>query len=149
MFISFQFILWLHIIGSVVCSRNYFETYYIEPNRNGRNAVNLDRFKWPDGIVYYVFDSGYTANDVSAVLNAMRLIVEKTCVKFVVKDAKQVEHIRFVKVLFEKLLWSGHQIYLLKFNLCKSRDGQCGSSIGYRLNQATPLDVTFAEGTFY
>lgn len=88
-------------IGSVISSNNYFETYFIEPNRNGRNAVNLAKFKWPNGVVYYVFDNAYKAKDRSAVLNAMDLIVEKTCIQFLPKSPSQAEHIRFVKVIID------------------------------------------------
>lgn len=105
----FQFTLWL-LIGSVICTENYFETYFIEPetDQNSRNAINMERYKWPDGIVYYVFDSSYNVNDQDAILNAMRLIVEKTCVAFVIKDPRQKEHIRFLKVMFL------HEKYLKK-----------------------------------
>lgn len=64
-----------------------------------RNAVNLDKYKWPGGIVHYVFDSAYNSNNQKAVLTAMQLIVEKTCVKFEVKKPSQKEHIRFLKVI--------------------------------------------------
>lgn len=107
MFGFFQLILWLHI-GSVIC---YFETYFIEPevNRNGRNAINLEQYKWPNGIVHFVFDYSYNANDRRAILTAMDLIVEKTCVKFVMKSPSQKEHIRFTKVIsitiFKGFLW--------------------------------------------
>lgn len=97
MFGVFQLFLWLHI-GSVIC---YFETYFIEPeiNRNGRNAINLEQYKWPNGTVHFVFDYSYNANDRNAILTAMDLIVEKTCVKFVMKAPSQKEHIRFTKVI--------------------------------------------------
>lgn len=97
MFGIFHFILWLHI-GSVI---GYFETYFIEPetNQNSRNAINVERFKWPDGIVHFVFDSSYNLNDRKVILTAMNTIVDKTCVKFVVKNSRQKEHIRFLKVI--------------------------------------------------
>lgn len=96
----FQLILWLYI-ASVICSGKYFETYFNEPNVDhfGRNALNLEKYKWPGGIVHYVFHSAYNENNRSAVLCAMKLIVEKTCVKFQVKKPSQREHIRFLKVI--------------------------------------------------
>lgn len=101
MFDFFQFILWL-LIGSVVCTEKYFETYFIEPepDHNSRNAMQLERYKWPGGIVYYVFDKSYNANDQNAILTAMDLIVQETCIEFAVKDPSQKEHIRFRKVIF-------------------------------------------------
>ncbi|KAG4070168.1 hypothetical protein HA402_003858 [Bradysia odoriphaga] len=122
----FQLILWLYI-STVVCTRNFFETFVIEPQQSSRNAISLEQFKWPDGTVPYVFDSTYNENDQNSVLTAMDLIVEKTCVKFVEKTPNQVEHIRFLK----------------------SQNGECGSNVGYRPKQAKPLDVTFSAGTVY
>jgi len=84
-----------------MCSSNYFETYFIEPNADhlSRNALNLEKYKWPGGIVHYVFDSAYNIKNRMAVLTAMELIVEKTCVKFQLKKPSQKEHIRFLKVI--------------------------------------------------
>lgn len=93
----FPLILWLRI-GSVICTTNYFETYFIEPDHDSRNAMNMERYKWPNGIVHFVFDSSYNLDDQSHILSAMQLIVEKTCVKFVLKNPTQKEHIRFLKV---------------------------------------------------
>lgn len=106
--LSFTKFILLTYISSAVSS-SYFETYYIEPNRHGRNAVNLKQYKWPKGVVYYLFDGDYKTGDRSAVLNAMLLIVEKTCVQFLPKSASQDEHIRFVKV------WPG----LFQFTFCE------------------------------
>lgn len=146
----FQFILWL-LVGSVICRENYFETYFIEPetDQNSRNAINMERYKWPDGIVYYVFDRSYNVNDQDAILTAMRLIVEKTCVEFVMKNPIQKEHIRFLKVIFlvEKCFFLKKK-KMMKTLLYKSQNGECGSNIGYRPNRTEPLDVTFTEGSF-
>ncbi|KAJ6634635.1 Zinc metalloproteinase nas-4 [Pseudolycoriella hygida] len=109
------------LVGAGTCTRNYFETYFIEPDSSGRNAMNLERYKWPNGIVPYVFERSNTPSDKKAILSAMELIVEKTCIKFVLKDPSQQEHIRFLK----------------------SENGECGSNIGYRQNRKEPLDVTF------
>ncbi|XP_037035353.1 zinc metalloproteinase nas-4-like [Bradysia coprophila] len=121
MFKFFQLILWLYI-STVGCTRKYFETFVIEPQQSSRNAISLEQFKWPNGIVHYIFDSSYNESDRNSVLTAMDLIVQKTCVKFVEKTPNQVEHIRFLK----------------------SQNGECGSNVGYRPNQVKPLDVTFS-----
>lgn len=96
----FRFFLLLKI-GSVICSTNYFETYFIEPenDQNSRNALKLEQYKWPQGIVHFVFDSTYNANDRNAVLTAMELIADETCIEFRVKKPSQKEHIRFLKVI--------------------------------------------------
>lgn len=101
---------------------NYFETYYNEPASNsGRNALKLERYKWPNAIVPYVFDDSYTKKDREMVLAAMKSISDKSCTKFAPKQSSNVEHIRFIK------------------------SPACGSSIGYRPNQSEPLDVTYSE----
>lgn len=97
---SLQFLLFYNFC-SVICSANYFETYFIEPeiDINSRNAINVEKYKWPDGIVHFTFDNSYDASDRNAVLTAMELIVEKTCVKFEWKKPSQKEYIRFLKVI--------------------------------------------------
>lgn len=95
----FQFVVWMSI-GSVVYATNYFETYFHEPQvkQNSRNAIKIDKYKWPGGLVHYEFDYTYCEDDRNAVLSAMELIMEKTCVKFEKKQTIHKEHIKFLKV---------------------------------------------------
>lgn len=100
---------------------NYFESFYDEPEQTGRNAVKLEKYKWPNGIVPYIFHREYSARDQLVVIQAMEIFTAKTCVRFVSKTDEQVEHIQFVK-------GSG-----------------CGSPIGYRRGQSSPLNVTYSD----
>lgn len=123
---AFQFLITLCFVHRLntfdLPKTNYFETYYIQPDsNNGRNAIKMDQYKWPNGTVPYIFDSTYNEKNRNIVLSAMNSIMDNSCVKFVPKEDKQVEHIRFIKT------------------------PACGSNVGYRANQTEPLDVTYSE----
>lgn len=99
---------------------NFYETSINEPtiDHHHRNALRLEAYKWPDGIVPYRFADSCDQQYRSAVLDAMNVLHQATCVHFIPKTTEQVEHIQFGK----------------------SELG-CGSSIGYRPEQREPLDV--------
>lgn len=47
---------------------SYFETYFDSPvDSLNRNALKMDNYKWPTGVVYYEFDSTYGKFDYSSV----------------------------------------------------------------------------------
>lgn len=101
---------------------NYFESYVLmPPQSNERNALKMERYKWPNGVVPFIFDTNYSDDEKSIVLHAMQVFVENTCVRFIPKTDDDVEHIRFTK----------------------SRE--CGSNIGYRAGSKEPLDVTYSQ----
>lgn len=100
---------------------NYFESFYEEPQQTGRNAIKLEQYKWPNGIVPYIFHREYTAKEQIVIIQAMEIFTAKTCVQFIPKTDEHVEHIQFVK---------GYG---------------CRSLIGYRRGQSTPLNVTYSE----
>lgn len=101
---------------------NYFEGYVEPPPQsNERNALKMESYKWPNGVVPFIFDTNYSDDEQSVVLHAMQVFFENTCVKFTPKTDDDVEHIRFTK----------------------SR--VCGSNIGYRAGRKEPLDVTYSQ----
>ncbi|ETN59684.1 zinc metalloproteinase nas-14 [Anopheles darlingi] len=106
--------------------RSYFENHYVDPppappkhTEDGRNALRLEYYKWPNGVVPYIISEGFSAQEQAAILEAMNVLQQQTCVYFIPKTADQREHIRFVR----------------------SQWG-CGSAIGFRRGQSEPLDVT-------
>ncbi|XP_055614691.1 zinc metalloproteinase nas-14-like [Uranotaenia lowii] len=114
-------VLLLHV--GLTLGFNYFETHIDQPNRNARNALSLAAYKWPDGIVPYVFHEDECDLDYRArILDSMNVIQQSSCVHFIPKTDDQLEHIRFRK----------------------SSLG-CGSSIGYRPGQSEPLDVVYDD----
>lgn len=121
-------VVWI-VIGIVVIEAsqdmartNYFETYFNQPDHSDeRNALKWENFKWPNGIVPYLFGEEYSDRDRSAVLGAMEIFHKETCVKFVEKTNNQVEHIKFTK------------------------SQACGANVGYRKKRNDSLDVTFSE----
>ncbi|XP_053697328.1 zinc metalloproteinase nas-14-like [Sabethes cyaneus] len=118
--------LYLLVSVSVVCHClvvDFYETYFIEPTMDGRNALRLAAYKWPNGIVPYLFDENSCDQHYrDTVLDAMSVLEQASCVHFIPKTDDQVEHIRFNK----------------------SELG-CGSSIGYRPAQREPLDVVLDD----
>uniref|UniRef100_A0AB38ZEM4 Metalloendopeptidase n=1 Tax=Oncocephalus sp. TaxID=2944721 RepID=A0AB38ZEM4_9HEMI len=57
-----------------------------------RNALTNDRKLWKDGIVPYVYHKIITPPSRAKIENAMRLLEEQTCVKFVPWDESMGEH---------------------------------------------------------
>lgn len=60
-FFSINLIIVLYFIGTS-SAINYFEAFAVQPNideSNNRNAVKLEIFKWPNGIVPYIFHKDY------------------------------------------------------------------------------------------
>ncbi|KFB43737.1 zinc metalloproteinase nas-14 [Anopheles sinensis] len=116
----------------VAIERSYFESYLREPppptqkdsekHSGGKNALRLEYYKWPNGIVPFLFSHGFSLNEQAIILDAINVLQQQTCVYFIPKTPEQREHIRFVK-----------------------SDWGCGSSIGYRRGQVEPLDVTLDD----
>lgn len=102
---------------------NYFESFFVEPTPGiqGRNALKIEQYKWPNGIVPYVFHADYNQGAQTTVLQAMTTLTEKTCVQFVEKRVEHVEHIQFTK------------------------SPACGSVVGFRRGQDQPLNVTYSD----
>ncbi|XP_058061249.1 low choriolytic enzyme-like [Anopheles bellator] len=112
--------------SAVTPEQRYFETHFVEPpppphtdtDSNGRNALRLEYYKWPNGVVPYTFAEGFSVHEQAVILEAMDVLQQQTCVYFIPKTPDQWEHIRFVR-----------------------SDWGCGSVIGYRRGQGDPLDV--------
>lgn len=52
----------LALCGHVVCTGNYFETFYIPAPVTDvlqRNALRMEQYKWPSAEIPYVFDAAY------------------------------------------------------------------------------------------
>ncbi|XP_062553843.1 zinc metalloproteinase nas-14-like [Armigeres subalbatus] len=103
-----------------VGANGYYETHVNEPavGHHQRNALRLQAYKWPNGVVPYLFADSCDQQYRSAVLDAMNVLHQATCVHFIPKTTEQIEHIQFGK----------------------SELG-CGSNIGYRPDQRDPLEV--------
>ncbi|XP_055636106.1 zinc metalloproteinase nas-14-like [Toxorhynchites rutilus septentrionalis] len=109
------------VFYSQTAEATYYETHFIEPPRAhyDRNALKMEAYRWPNGIVPYQFDASCGQRQCQpAILNAIEVLHRINCVRFVPKSVDQVEHIRF------------HH----------SKHG-CGSWVGYRPNRSEPLDV--------
>lgn len=106
------------LVNSVanIIQLNYFEKYL-----QVRNAIKLEQYKWPNGIIPYIFSDEYKDNDRIAVITAMEVFHNETCIQFIPKTNQTIEHIRFVKT------------------------NACGANIGYRRNQQIPLDVSYSQ----
>ncbi|CAO1409798.1 unnamed protein product [Diamesa serratosioi] len=85
----------------------YFETFYVAPDpflneqsSEFRNAISLDEYKWPDGVIPYSFDEKvYSEKDKVIISEAMEIFSENTCIKFVKTNEEEssVHQIKFVK----------------------------------------------------
>lgn len=111
----------IQIICSASFESDFFENQFIlgEERGNGRNAMKSPANKWPNGIVPYRFGDEYIEGDKAAVLQAMEVFREKTCIKFVLKRDHHSEYIIFKK----------------------SKSG-CGTLVGYKTE---PVDVSLTE----
>lgn len=109
------------IISSAGIERDLFENQFIfgDERENGRNAMKSPANKWPNGIVPYHFDGDYIERDKAAVLHAMEVFREKTCIKFIRKRDHHSEYIEFKK----------------------SKSG-CGTLVGYKTD---PINVFLSE----
>ncbi|XP_031632721.1 zinc metalloproteinase nas-4 [Contarinia nasturtii] len=104
--------------------KDYFENEFTlgDERQNDRNAMKSSTNKWPNGIVPYRFDDGYTEKDRAAILNAMEVFRKKTCIKFHFKRTTDTYHIRF-----------------------KKSNSGCGTLVGYKANQSEPIDIYLSE----
>lgn len=121
MLIYWTILLLVEWIAAATNELNYFETYFVEPHIDTRNAIKLEQYKWPNGVVPYVFHTDYSklktlvsfskfynykiadAVERSTVLDSMEAITDSTCVQFVTKTKLQTEHIRFTKVRVQEI----------------------------------------------
>lgn len=111
----------IQIIYSTAIESDYFENEFLlgDERKNDRNAMKSPANKWPLGIVPYRFGDEYIERDKAAVLHAMEVFREKTCIKFVLKRDHHSEYIVFKK----------------------SKSG-CGTLVGYKTE---PVDVSLSE----
>lgn len=103
----------------------FYKTHFFvdDRNANGRNALKSSEYKWPNGIVPYLFDDDYIERDKSAVLSAMEIFQKQTCIRFVLKRSNHTEHIKFKK----------------------SNNGGCGALVGFRAQKNESNDVVLSE----
>lgn len=119
---------WFSLLVITVCvchadkigDDGYFETFFVAPNPlldeqspEFRNAISMDDYKWPDGVIPYSFDDKvYSEKDKTTISEAMEVFSKTTCIKFLRthEDELSVHQIKFVK----------------------SRLG-CGTSVGYHV----------------
>lgn len=111
----------IRIICSGTIEKEFFENQFRlgDERENGRNAMKSPANKWPNGIVPYRFGEEYIERDKAAVLHAMEVFREKTCIKFVLKRDHHSEYIIFKK----------------------SKSG-CGTLVGYKTE---PIDVSLTQ----
>lgn len=115
------FIIFLLPFRRTAAVGSYCDLYAKDLQSFDRNAVKLERYKWPNGTVPFTFHPDFSVPEQLIVVQAMTVFATQTCVRFIPKTDEHVEHIQFVK-----------------------GDG-CGSSIGYRHGQRTPLNVTYSD----
>jgi choriolysin L len=85
-----------------------------------RNAMKMEQYKWPNGIIPYEISDEYTVREVKSVTDAMQSFHRETCIKFIPKrTTTQVESILFVKAK------------------------GCGAQIGFRENRSEPMPVMY------
>lgn len=112
-------------IPIIICRRSiesdFYENQFLSGDErdSGRNAMKSPENKWPNGIVPYRFGEEYIERDKAAVLHAMEVFREKTCIKFVLRRDHHSEYIVFKK----------------------SKSG-CGTLVGYR---SDPVSVSLTE----
>lgn len=128
----------LLVITIVVChakkiaNHDYFETFMVAPNPmldvqspGSRNAMLLDKYKWPDGVIPYSFDAKvYSEKEKAKVVEAMEIFGSKTCIQFIetTEDEMSVHQIKFIK----------------------SKHG-CGTSVGYHIYRNESQIVAFSD----
>ena len=66
--------------------------------RTERGATSVSSKLWPDGIVYYTFDSSLPASSIRTIRNAMNYYQNRTCLRFIERRARN--HIKFVSEFF-------------------------------------------------
>lgn len=90
-------------VSSQLPSEKYFETFSIDTNPlfddSSRNAIAIEDYLWPNGIIPFKFDDTYISMDRYNVFNAINIIEADTCIKFIETNQteSQQHHIQFVK----------------------------------------------------
>jgi hypothetical protein len=108
-------------------SDRFFETFSIDPNTlyddTNRNAIAMEDYLWPNGMIPFKFDDAYTSMDRDKIFYAINIIEDDTCIKFVETNQteSQQHHIKFVK-----------------------SKNDCGAMIGYHpsKNHSSPVSLT-------
>lgn len=116
-----------------IAEDGYFETFFVAPNplldkqsSELRNAILMDDYKWPDGIIPYSYDDKvYTEKDKATISEAMEVFTETTCIKFQRTNEEE------------------SSVHQLKF--VKSRLG-CGTSVGYHGDRNESQLVALTNG---
>ncbi|XP_054287509.1 low choriolytic enzyme-like [Macrosteles quadrilineatus] len=100
-------------------SRLYQGDILQAPHDDSRNAINIETYKWPNGVVPYAFNQSFDDPDEQKIVRkAMDELESKTCVRFVVRES-QTEYI----------------------SINKEKDQGCFAMIGYRPKRDKPLPV--------
>ena len=111
--------------------------------RDERGATSVSSKLWPNGIVYYTFDSSLPANLTRTIRNAMKDYERKTCLRFVKRRSRN--HIKFVSEntrCWSKLgMIGGEQKLNLQYPYCNTFGivlHEIGHAIGFWHEQSRP-----------